>query len=139
MYFPGIILFGHSNMDRIFGCGLKYADSFRHTHLGMLGSTNGAASSPGWLMRNTMLPSSTISNLSLKNIILRYALGILSVAFLSGSARLAKGRLPVNSLLMLAVLPCTMGFTAGLPVMACIKPVTISAIWLLLLFVTGPA
>ena len=32
----GIILFGHSSMDRIFGYGLKYQDSFKHTHLGML-------------------------------------------------------------------------------------------------------
>lgn len=33
----GVILFGHSNMDRIFGYGLKYPDSFQHTHLGMIG------------------------------------------------------------------------------------------------------
>lgn len=32
----GIILFGHSSMDRIFGYGLKYPDSFHHTHLGWL-------------------------------------------------------------------------------------------------------
>ena len=32
----GIILFGHSSMDRVFGYGLKYADSFHHTHLGWL-------------------------------------------------------------------------------------------------------
>ena len=32
----GIILFGHSSLDRIFGYGLKYNDSFIHTHLGML-------------------------------------------------------------------------------------------------------
>lgn len=32
----GIILFGHSSLDRIFGYGLKYKDSFIHTHLGML-------------------------------------------------------------------------------------------------------
>ena len=32
----GVILFGHSSMDRIFGYGLKYPDSFQHTHLGML-------------------------------------------------------------------------------------------------------
>ena len=32
----GIILFGHSSMDRIFGYGLKYPDSFKHTHLGYL-------------------------------------------------------------------------------------------------------
>jgi hypothetical protein len=33
----GIILFAHSCMDRIFGYGLKYNDSFNHTHLGMIG------------------------------------------------------------------------------------------------------
>lgn len=32
----GIILFGHSAMDRMFGYGLKYEDSFKHTHLGWL-------------------------------------------------------------------------------------------------------
>jgi hypothetical protein len=32
----GIILFGHSSMDRILGYGLKYEDSFQHTHLGMV-------------------------------------------------------------------------------------------------------
>lgn len=34
----GIILFGHSSLDRIFGYGLKHLDSFKHTHLGWLGS-----------------------------------------------------------------------------------------------------
>lgn len=33
----GIILFGHSSMDRMFGYGLKYTDSFSNTHLGMIG------------------------------------------------------------------------------------------------------
>jgi len=32
----GIILFAHSSMDRMFGYGLKYADSFKHTSLGDL-------------------------------------------------------------------------------------------------------
>lgn len=32
----GIILFAHMAMDRIFDYGLKYADSFHHTHLGWL-------------------------------------------------------------------------------------------------------
>src|SRR6478735_1012256 len=32
----GIVLFGHSSMDRIMGYGLKYPDSFKHTHLGWL-------------------------------------------------------------------------------------------------------
>lgn len=33
----GIILFAHSSMDRLFGYGLKYAYSFKHTHLGWIG------------------------------------------------------------------------------------------------------
>ncbi|MCH7411611.1 DUF4260 domain-containing protein [Belliella sp. DSM 111904] len=33
----GVILFGHAAMDRIFGYGLKYADDFKHTHLGWIG------------------------------------------------------------------------------------------------------
>lgn len=33
----GIILFAHSAMDRVFGYGLKYTDSFKHTHLGWIG------------------------------------------------------------------------------------------------------
>jgi len=33
----GVILFGHSSMDRIWDYGLKYPDSFQHTHLGMIG------------------------------------------------------------------------------------------------------
>jgi len=33
----GIILFGHASMDRIFGYGLKFGDSFQHTHLGWIG------------------------------------------------------------------------------------------------------
>jgi hypothetical protein len=33
----GVILFGHSAMDRVFGYGLKYADDFKHTHLGWIG------------------------------------------------------------------------------------------------------
>lgn len=33
----GVILFGHSSMDRMFGYGLKYPDSFKHTHLGSIG------------------------------------------------------------------------------------------------------
>jgi len=32
----GIILFGHASMDRIFGYGLKYGVSFKHTHLGKI-------------------------------------------------------------------------------------------------------
>ncbi|MCB0793676.1 MAG: DUF4260 domain-containing protein [Flavobacteriales bacterium] len=33
----GIILYGHASMDRIFGYGLKFGDSFHHTHLGWIG------------------------------------------------------------------------------------------------------
>ena len=33
----GIILFGHSSMDRIFGYGLKYNSAFSDTHLGKIG------------------------------------------------------------------------------------------------------
>jgi hypothetical protein len=32
----GVILLGHSAMDRMLGFGLKYRDSFKHTHLGTL-------------------------------------------------------------------------------------------------------
>ncbi len=33
----GLILFGHSSMDRTMGYGLKYFDGFGHTHLGLIG------------------------------------------------------------------------------------------------------
>ena len=33
----GLIMFAHSSLDRCLGYGLKYADSFRHTHLGRIG------------------------------------------------------------------------------------------------------
>jgi hypothetical protein len=33
----GVILFAHSAMDRIFGYGLKFEDSFFNTHLGKIG------------------------------------------------------------------------------------------------------
>ncbi|WP_017732091.1 DUF4260 domain-containing protein [Nafulsella turpanensis] len=33
----GLILFGHSAMDRALGYGLKHTQSFRHTHLGLIG------------------------------------------------------------------------------------------------------
>jgi hypothetical protein len=32
----GLLLYGHSSFDRVFGYGLKYFDSFKHTHLGTL-------------------------------------------------------------------------------------------------------
>lgn len=37
--FAGILLYGHSAMDRFFGYGLKYSDDFKHTHLGMIGGS----------------------------------------------------------------------------------------------------
>ncbi len=36
MLLSGIVLFGHSSMDRIFGYGLKFTDAFKNTHLGTL-------------------------------------------------------------------------------------------------------
>jgi len=33
----GVVLFGHSSFDRIFGYGLKYSDNFKNTHLGWIG------------------------------------------------------------------------------------------------------
>ena len=33
----GIIIFAHSSVDRVLGYGLKYSDSFQHTHLGPIG------------------------------------------------------------------------------------------------------
>jgi hypothetical protein len=33
----GVIMLGHSSFDRILGYGLKYPDSFQHTHLGWIG------------------------------------------------------------------------------------------------------
>lgn len=34
----GVVLFGHSSFDRVFGYGLKYLDNFKNTHLGWIGS-----------------------------------------------------------------------------------------------------
>jgi hypothetical protein len=36
--FVGILLWAHSSLDRIMGYGLKYPDSFQHTHLGTVGN-----------------------------------------------------------------------------------------------------
>lgn len=33
----GLVLYGHASLDRIFGYGLKFGDSFQHTHLGWIG------------------------------------------------------------------------------------------------------
>lgn len=37
MQIAGIILFGHSSMDRMFGYGLKHFEGFKFTHLGLIG------------------------------------------------------------------------------------------------------
>jgi hypothetical protein len=37
LQFTGLLLYGHSCMDRIFGYGLKYNDNFKNTHLGWIG------------------------------------------------------------------------------------------------------
>ena len=37
LQFAGLILFGHSSMDRVLGYGLKHSDSFQNTHLGVIG------------------------------------------------------------------------------------------------------
>ena len=34
----GVIMFAHSSLDRAFGYGLKYSDSFNSTHLGSIGA-----------------------------------------------------------------------------------------------------
>ena len=36
----GIIIFAHISFDRMMGYGLKYNDSFHHTHLGRIGKTD---------------------------------------------------------------------------------------------------
>jgi hypothetical protein len=36
--FIGVLLFTHSSFDRLLGYGLKYTDSFKHTHLDTLKS-----------------------------------------------------------------------------------------------------
>ena len=40
-----LILLGHSSLDRVLGYGLKYVDSFQHTHLGMIGRADSQFSS----------------------------------------------------------------------------------------------
>lgn len=37
--FIGLLLYAHASFDRVFGYGLKYEDSFKHTHLGLIGKT----------------------------------------------------------------------------------------------------
>jgi hypothetical protein len=41
----GLIMLGHSSIDRVLGFGLKYGDSFQHTHLGWIGRSRGAGAS----------------------------------------------------------------------------------------------
>lgn len=41
VWLTGLILYGHASMDRIFGYGLKFGDSFQHTHLGWIGKLKG--------------------------------------------------------------------------------------------------
>jgi len=37
--FAGLLMLGHSSLDRIFGYGLKFPDSFQNTHLGKIGKS----------------------------------------------------------------------------------------------------
>jgi hypothetical protein len=37
LMFAGLILLGHSSLDRVFGYGLKHGDTFQNTHLGRVG------------------------------------------------------------------------------------------------------
>ncbi|MEZ4735048.1 MAG: DUF4260 domain-containing protein [Caldilineaceae bacterium] len=37
LQFAGVIILGHASFDRMLGYGLKYTDSFQHTHLGRIG------------------------------------------------------------------------------------------------------
>ena len=39
LLFTGLLLFGHSAFDRLCGYGLKYPDSFKNTHLGLIGKS----------------------------------------------------------------------------------------------------
>lgn len=39
LLFAGLLLFGHSSFDRIFGYGLKFPDNFKNTHLGWIGKS----------------------------------------------------------------------------------------------------
>ncbi|MCF8465311.1 MAG: DUF4260 domain-containing protein [Flavobacteriales bacterium] len=37
VFLSGVVLLGHSSMDRVFGFGLKHSDNFKNTHLGTIG------------------------------------------------------------------------------------------------------
>ncbi len=43
LLFTGLLLWGHSGMDRLFGYGLKYEQGFKFTHLGKIGPEKGPA------------------------------------------------------------------------------------------------
>lgn len=43
----GVIMLAHSSFDRVVGYGLKYPDSFAHTHLGWIGKTARARAGEG--------------------------------------------------------------------------------------------
>ena len=36
-FLAGLIIYGHSSIDRMLGYGLKFGDHFKHTHLGWIG------------------------------------------------------------------------------------------------------
>ena len=36
-FLAGLVIYGHSSMDRMLGYGLKFTDHFKHTHLGWIG------------------------------------------------------------------------------------------------------
>lgn len=36
-FLAGLVIYGHSSMDRTLGYGLKFGDHFQHTHLGWIG------------------------------------------------------------------------------------------------------
>jgi hypothetical protein len=38
LIWSGVVMFLHSTLDRVFGYGLKYPDSFQNTHLGPIGA-----------------------------------------------------------------------------------------------------
>jgi hypothetical protein len=44
--YAGLILFGHSSMDRAMGYGLKYFSNFQDTHLGKIGKAAKTATRP---------------------------------------------------------------------------------------------
>lgn len=43
----GVIMLGHASIDRVVGYGLKYSDSFQHTHLGWVGGRRGRHAGDG--------------------------------------------------------------------------------------------